>query len=278
MLRNALEAARQAQRRKLIASLPPAPVVPGGSTVVTTAPQLIRPGGQVLTRRAPAPVSPGGSMVVTTAQAAPLQPFTAPPPIITTTSAPIRPVNGVLTKSEPMSLALRNSQMGGTTGPGLGTAVKTVVGAAIGAGVNWAVNQIGSGRSSGGGGAPPSIPVPTVPGPGGAQMGQMGMGGAVGRIGGAVGTIVGRIAGSKKVRAVVGGVAGWWLVDKATGALLGPTTAPSRRMNVLNLRALRRADRRVDGFVKVARKALSSTGFKVERRGKSCAPKKRRCK
>lgn len=106
----------------------------------------------------------------------------------------------------------------------------------------------------------------------------MGVGASIGRAGAAVGTIVGRIAGSKKVRGVVGGILGWWLIDKATGAILGQTTAPSRRMNVLNLRALRRADRRVDGFVKVARKALSSTGFKVERRGKSCAPKRRKCR
>lgn len=37
----------------------------------------------------------------------------------------------------------------------------------------------------------------------------------------------------------------------------------SRRMNLGNVKALRRADRRIDGFVGVARKALRHTNYKV---------------
>lgn len=42
--------------------------------------------------------------------------------------------------------------------------------------------------------------------------------------------------------------------------------SPRRRMNVANTKALRRASRRVNGFVKVATRALEGTGFKVVRR------------
>lgn len=41
---------------------------------------------------------------------------------------------------------------------------------------------------------------------------------------------------------------------------------PRRRLNVTNVKALRRATRRVNGFVKVATRALEGTGFKVVRR------------
>jgi len=42
-----------------------------------------------------------------------------------------------------------------------------------------------------------------------------------------------------------------------------------RRMNVANPKALRRAIRRTDGFVKLARRTLKGTGFVVTRRGLS---------
>lgn len=45
-----------------------------------------------------------------------------------------------------------------------------------------------------------------------------------------------------------------------TGAGLQPKR---RRMNYGNTKALKRADRRIDGFVKVARSALRHTGYKV---------------
>ncbi len=51
-----------------------------------------------------------------------------------------------------------------------------------------------------------------------------------------------------------------------------------RTMNHLNPKALTRATRRVEGFVKKARKAVSPLGYSVVRRGSArCAPR-RRCK
>jgi len=44
-----------------------------------------------------------------------------------------------------------------------------------------------------------------------------------------------------------------------------------KRMNVANPKALRRAIRRTDGFVKLARKTLKGTGFTIARRGLSKA-------
>lgn len=45
-----------------------------------------------------------------------------------------------------------------------------------------------------------------------------------------------------------------------------------RRMNVTNAKALRRAIRRTDGFVKLARKALKGTGYTITRRGATKKP------
>lgn len=49
-----------------------------------------------------------------------------------------------------------------------------------------------------------------------------------------------------------------------------------RRMNVANPKALRRAIRRTDGFVKLARRTLKGTGFTIARRGLSKAAKTRK--
>lgn len=49
-----------------------------------------------------------------------------------------------------------------------------------------------------------------------------------------------------------------------------------RRMNVANAKALRRAIRRTDGFVKLARRTLKGTGFTIARRGLSKAAKTRK--
>lgn len=48
-------------------------------------------------------------------------------------------------------------------------------------------------------------------------------------------------------------------VDPVTGAV----RRRSRRMNAANPKALRRAIRRTDGFVKLAKSALKNTGFKI---------------
>lgn len=60
----------------------------------------------------------------------------------------------------------------------------------------------------------------------------------------------------------VGGLApqGYHL-DKATRTRY----VKNRRMNVANPRALRRAMRRTDGFVKLAKRALKGTGYAVRR-------------
>ena len=49
------------------------------------------------------------------------------------------------------------------------------------------------------------------------------------------------------------------IIDAATGQEL----PRRRRMNVGNARALRRAIRRTDGFVRLAKSALKNTGFKI---------------
>lgn len=61
--------------------------------------------------------------------------------------------------------------------------------------------------------------------------------------------------------------------------LFGPNGGGGRRrtMNHLNPKALARATRRVEGFVKKARKAVSPLGYTVVRRGSGrCAPRRRR--
>lgn len=52
-------------------------------------------------------------------------------------------------------------------------------------------------------------------------------------------------------------------VDPITGRV----KRPRRRMNVTNAKALRRAIRRTDGFVKLAKRSLKGTGYTVSRRG-----------
>lgn len=47
----------------------------------------------------------------------------------------------------------------------------------------------------------------------------------------------------------------------------GTIVRSRRRMNVTNAKALRRAIRRTDGFVKLAKRALKGTGYTVSRRG-----------
>ena len=47
-----------------------------------------------------------------------------------------------------------------------------------------------------------------------------------------------------------------------------------RRMNVANPKALRRAIRRTDGFIKLAKRTLKGTGYTVKRTGSPMAKKK----
>lgn len=271
----------------------PAPIAPAAVPswetslpVVGTLPTMptLTPVAPVV-QRAPAPVSPplvpaNVPPIVTTAPPATsaLVPYTGGP-IVTTAPTSSRPAMSAILDTRPIGggAPISLSPPGGIRG-----AIGTVVGTAISRGVDWATRQItGSGGSR----------APAIPSGGGSMpgVGEMGIGSTVGRIGGAVGAGIGAVGGmiakgrkSKKWEKVIDaatGVAVWLLIDQATGAILGRRDKPPvRHMNVLNVRALRRADRRMDGFRKVARKVLSSQGFKVERRGtgRSCAPKRKR--
>lgn len=68
-------------------------------------------------------------------------------------------------------------------------------------------------------------------------------------------------AGKYVIPAIVAGVAGDWVYDVVKGWLF--KKHKHRRMNVLNPRALARADRRVTGFGRWAKKELKRFGFHV---------------
>lgn len=172
---------------------------------------------------------------------------------------------------------------GGFGGPvgGFGAIGNRVIGDLVSAGIDWTKRQVFGTQPAGA----PSIPAGgSMPG-----AGQMGLGSTIGRIGAGAGAAIGtavarggkimRDPKGKIIREVVGGVLGYYVLDKALGWIFKAGNPPPRHMNVLNVRALRRADRRMDGFRKVAKKVLSTQGFKVERRGtgRSCSPK-RKCK
>jgi len=48
-----------------------------------------------------------------------------------------------------------------------------------------------------------------------------------------------------------------------------------RRMNIANVKALKRADRRIDGFIKTYRKVASSVGYTLQRRETKCSSKRK---
>jgi hypothetical protein len=110
---------------------------------------------------------------------------------------------------------------------GLGSILKTVAKGAIGfatGGPAGAFAAVAPSVLTGGGGAR-SLPAPVLPAPG--------LGGLV-------------------ARAIPGG---------KTGLIVETGRRRYRRMNYTNVRALRRADRRIDGFVREARKALKHTNY-----------------
>lgn len=96
-------------------------------------------------------------------------------------------------------------------------------------------------------------------------VGTMGIGGSILKAGG---KLVGPILAGKEV----------FDIGKGFG-LFGGGNGKRRTMNHLNPKALSRATRRVEGFVKKARKAVSPLGYTVVRRGSGvrCAPK-RKCR
>lgn len=104
-----------------------------------------------------------------------------------------------------------------------------------------------------------------------------GLGGLIGRLGGAVGRTVGRAARGPIGGAVAGAAAGYALDN-----LFGNGRPRHRRMNVLNDKALRRANRRMQGFRTTATKTLGELGYTVKRKGSGgsscgCGPRKKKC-
>lgn len=97
--------------------------------------------------------------------------------------------------------------------------------------------------------------------------GTMGIGGTILR---GAGKVVGPILAGKEV----------YDLGKGFGLFGGGANGKRRTMNHLNAKALVRATRRVEGFIKKARKAVSPLGYTVTRRasGGRCAPKRRVCK
>lgn len=94
--------------------------------------------------------------------------------------------------------------------------------------------------------------------------GTMGIGGSILK---GAGKLVGPILAGKEL----------YDVGKGFGLFGGGANGKRRTMNHLNPKALVRATRRVEGFVKKARKAVSPLGYTVTRRASGCAPK-RKCK
>lgn len=77
---------------------------------------------------------------------------------------------------------------------------------------------------------------------------------------------------------ILTGVGAVEAVQSLGGLIGGGGNGKRRTMNHLNPKALSRATRRVEGFVKKARKAVSPLGYTVVRRGSArCAPKRKKC-
>lgn len=208
------------------------------------------------------------------------------PPLVPTSAAPIVTLAPTLTRSPyspittsaPMSLVMPNaSPISGLfprsfdtvpIGAGGGTVNTGTGGGGFVQGANNILDLIqkGIGIFSGGGssiggmtGGGPSSGSPSIPQPGTIAINQAGMGSALGKVGAAIGK-------SRWIKTVIGGALSYVLYDTVTGAIKRISSSPPhRRMNVLNPRALSRANRRVVGFSHVARKTLHQLGYKVEK-------------
>lgn len=190
-----------------------------------------------------------------------------------------------------------------------GAIARTAVGFATG-GPAGAVMGAASGLL-GGGSKPPTPPTFAAAGLAG------GLGGAIGRIGGAIGRVAGSSIGRTAIGGVATG-AGIGIINRMTSGssaladalprgyhynkvlrryeiakangrdVQDPRDEPrvknevvrNRSMNVLNPRALARANRRVCGFAGVARKTLRDLGYQVSssRKARSCGSKKKKCR
>ncbi len=136
-----------------------------------------------------------------------------------------------------------------------------LIGGPIGAGIAGGVATVGKP-------APPAFSLPGIVGgqvtfPGGTSVGMGFQGGGAmvpgqGRLPPFTATGPGVLPGGGRGGTMI--PVGYHL-DKKTGTYL----VRNRRMNVANPRALRRAMRRTDGFVKLAKRALKGTGYAVRR-------------
>lgn len=262
------------------------PLMPGGeglpgdpvpSSHMVLPPVVAGPRGGVVTTTVPAipPVVSAGSGIVTTV---------GPP------SAPIPSRGSAMSLVIPRGFTFNqgwNTPVGqnafGLSGVPVGPSPIGQPGMASGGGILGTIDNIldvinrvrGSfGAPAGGTGGPGPVAMP-----GGVDLsglGGVGLGGAIGAIGGAVGRAATRFP---KIRAIVSGVVGYYVFDKALGWTFKKGNIPKPRMNVLNPKALRRADRRVCGFATYARSALKQYGYQVSstRRASSCKPKKKGC-
>lgn len=132
-------------------------------------------------------------------------------------------------------MAYFGGSQGGRGDPGFFDVFKKIGGAFLGATPIGAAIKAGLGQFRGKGAVQPRTPFPTIGGIGGLGIGGLGIGGPSGR----------------PPKSVV--------VDVETGMV----RPKRRRMNVGNAKALRRAIRRTDGFVTLAKGALKNTGFKI---------------
>lgn len=99
---------------------------------------------------------------------------------------------------------------------------------------------------------------------------QAGLGSVAGRAGALVGRLAGRLAprAAQAVKKVAGGWLVWTGAEWIFSKLRPDGASAPRRMNVMNVRALNRADRRVQGFAARAVPQLKKLGYVVDRHKK----------
>ena len=141
----------------------------------------------------------------------------------------------------------------------LGSALKKVGGFVLGGGVAGALGRRVLGGGSSGpvivnGQMAPQLPPPgSIGGPAGFQEAQ--------KVPGILGVGQRMIPGGESGYVCPPGTRGYHLAKDGSGRMV-----KNRTMNVANPKALRRAIRREQGFVKLAQRSLKGTGYKIARR------------
>lgn len=168
---------------------------------------------------------------------------------------------------------------------GVGGALSALGGAVAGA---FGGPKVPATLPAGGGGQLPPLP----PGAGsilGGGINMGGLGGTLGGIGGILPRIGGVLGGAAAGGAVVGtagarvgkivrAVGGYYIFDKVMGWIFKTGNPPKKRMNVLNPRALSRADRRIQGFACKVRPIMRTLGYQVGTTRKAQGCKKGKCR